>query len=110
MCSLSRQYGSSKAASLDRSRNSVMPVDVERQSNALSLLLRRENMGLKRPEVKVGVGDGGASSFLGVGMTKVVEIVSSNCSLLFVGVDGGSFSLSSYEIVNGIRVSVGGLE
>ncbi len=46
-----------------------MPVDVERQSNALSLLLRRENMGLKRPEVKVGVGDGGASSLLGVGMS-----------------------------------------
>lgn len=106
---MSRRYGSSKASSLDRSRNSVMPVDVERQSNALSLLLRRENMGLKRPEVKVGVGDGGASSLLGVGMSKFVEILSSYCSLL-VGIGGCSFSSSSIEIVNGIVVSLGGLE
>ncbi len=106
---MSRQYGSSKASSLDRSRNSVMPVDVEKQSNALSLLLRRENMGLKRSEVNVGVGDGGASSLLGVEMSKFVEILSSYCSLL-VGIGGCSFSSSSIEIVNGIVVSLGGLE
>ncbi len=85
-----------------------MPVDVERQSNALSLLLRRENMGLKRPEVKVGVGDGGTSSLLGVEMSKkVAEILSSYCNLL-VGIGGCSFSSSSIEIVNGIVVSLGG--
>ena len=85
-----------------------MPVDVVRQSNALSLLLRRENMGLKRPEVKVGVGDGGASSLLGVGMSKFVEILSSYCSLL-VGIGGCSFSSSSIEMVNGIAALMGGL-
>ncbi len=82
MCSLTRQYWGSKVLSLDCSRKSVMPVDVERQSNVLSLLLRRENKGLKRPERNAGAGDGGASSFLGVGMSIVVEILSPLCSLL----------------------------
>ena len=75
MCSLTRRYGGSKVLSLDCSRKSVMPVDVERQSNVLSLLLRRENKGLKRPERNVG-------AFLGVGMSIVVEILSPLRSLL----------------------------
>ncbi len=94
---------------MDRSRKSVMPGDVERQSNALSLLLRRENKGLKMPERKEGAGDGGASSFLGVGMSRVVEILSPLCSLL-AGVDRGSFSSSSNENTYGIAVSGCGLE
>jgi hypothetical protein len=109
MCRLSRQYGNSKVVSLDCSRMSVIPVDVETLSNALSLLLRRENKGLKRHERKLAAGDGGASIFLGVGMSRVVEILSPLCSLL-AGVDGGSFSSSSNEITYGIAVSGYGLE
>jgi hypothetical protein len=61
--------------------------------NALSLLLRHENKGLKRPEKKVGAGDGGVSIFLGVGMSRVVEILSLLCSLLAYGIAVSGCSL-----------------